>query len=70
MTKQPKVNLGDRVKISAFEDKGGPIGLVIGITHYLDGSFGYAVITSDFQSTHRHNLVEYEVHKVDQNDAL
>jgi hypothetical protein len=64
MKKEPKVKLGDRVKIAAFETQTGIQGLVYGITHYIDGSYGYSVITTDYNGTSRHNVGEYEVHKV------
>ena len=68
MAKEPKVNLGDIVKIGIESERQRLTGLVFGITSYLDGSFGYSVMTSGYEGTTRHSLTEYEVHKLDKKE--
>lgn len=65
MAKEPKVSLGEIVKIGLDAERQRLTGLVFGITSYLDGSFGYSVMTSGYEGTQRHSLTEYEVHKLE-----
>ena len=65
MSKEPKVSLGETVKIGLECERQCLTGLVYGVTTYLDGSFGYCVMTSSYSGTARHSLTEYEVHKLE-----
>jgi len=66
MSKEPKVSLGETVKIGLGSERQRLTGLVYGITTYLDGSFGYSVMTSNYDGTQRHSLTEFEVHKLEE----
>lgn len=68
MSKEPKVSLGETVKIGLGAERQRLTGLVYGITSYLDGSYGYCVMTSNYDGTARHTLTEYEVHKLDKKE--